>query len=126
MQYYAIPSPQTGFGKNGFGVDYGRYNTTFNPEDMYKFRTPPLYNVKGTKPYSHSGAVFKLSDMITYHFDPLADKDLATMGSKQRVELYSRIKQSSKNNVDVPYLSADEVANIEAFLETLSFNPPKK
>ena len=42
LKFHAVPFPQIGFGKNGFGVDYGRFNVTFDPEDLYKFRTPPL------------------------------------------------------------------------------------
>ena len=40
LDFHAIPSPSSMFGKNGFGVDYGRFNVTNNPEDLAKFRTP--------------------------------------------------------------------------------------
>jgi len=50
FKFYTIAFPQLGFGKNGFGIDYGRYNVTFDPKDLYKFRTPPLYNVEKTAP----------------------------------------------------------------------------
>ena len=50
FKFHSIIFPQLGFGKNGFGVDYGRYNITFNPDDIYRFRTPPLFNVEKTKP----------------------------------------------------------------------------
>ena len=30
LNFHSIPFPQIGFGKNGFGVDYGKFNITFN------------------------------------------------------------------------------------------------
>ena len=50
-------------------VDYGRYNTTFNPEDLYKFRTPSLHNVSKTFPYGH--CLYSLTEAVQAHFDPL-------------------------------------------------------
>ena len=34
LRFHAVPLPQLGFGKNGFGVDYGRFNVTFDPGDL--------------------------------------------------------------------------------------------
>jgi cytochrome c peroxidase len=65
--FHAIPMPQIGFGKNGFGVDYGRFNVTHDPKDLYKFRTPPLINVEKTAPYGHSGSVATLHEAIKFH-----------------------------------------------------------
>ena len=71
FQFHAIATPQLGFGKNGFGIDYGRYNSTLRDEDRYRFRTPPLWNVTKTAPYFHSGSVQELEDAILLHVDPL-------------------------------------------------------
>ena len=60
FQYHTIAFPQLGSGRNGFGIDYGRFNVTYNPADLYKFRTPPLFNVTNTPPYGHSGSVNSL------------------------------------------------------------------
>ena len=38
FKFHNIIFPQLGFGRNGFGVDYGRYNITFDPKDLYKLR----------------------------------------------------------------------------------------
>ena len=40
FDFHTILFPHAGFGKNGFGVDYGRFNVTFNAHDLHKFRTP--------------------------------------------------------------------------------------
>jgi cytochrome c peroxidase len=71
FKFHAIPFGQFGHGRNGFGIDYGRYNVTLDPGDLYKFRTPPLYNVAKTAPYSHSGAEYDLANAIRAHVDPL-------------------------------------------------------
>ena len=34
FDFHSVPFPQLGFGANGFGVDYGRYNVTFNTNDL--------------------------------------------------------------------------------------------
>jgi cytochrome c peroxidase len=72
FQFHAIATPQLGFGKNGFGIDYGRFNSTLRDEDRYRFRTAPLWNVTKTAPYFHSGSVQRLEDAILLHVDPLA------------------------------------------------------
>ena len=76
FKFHNIIFPQLGFGRNGFGVDYGRYNITFDPKDLYKFRTPPLTNVEKTAPYGHDGSVNTMEESIIAHFDPLRLFDL--------------------------------------------------
>lgn len=34
FKFYTVPFPQLGFGKNGFGVDYGRYNATLDRKSV--------------------------------------------------------------------------------------------
>ena len=119
FKFHNIIFPQLGFGKNGFGVDYGRYNITFNPDDIYKFRTPPLFNVEKTHPYGHDGSIYTLEDSIIAHYDPLSLIDLNEMDSKARHFLYQRISQSSYSNVG--FLNDKEVKQIAKFLKTLSF-----
>jgi cytochrome c peroxidase len=48
LRFHSVPFPQAGFGKDGFGVDYGRFNVTMDDRDRHRFRTPPLYNVVKT------------------------------------------------------------------------------
>ena len=120
LKYHTVVFPQTGFGKNGFGVDYGRFNVTNSYKDLYKFRTPPLIEVANTAPYGHSGSTYSLQEAIAAHFDPLRFVDLTSMDSAERTE-YFRTMQLSQNSVQVPYLDKEEINQIESFLNTLSF-----
>ena len=121
FQFHAVPLPQIGFGKNGFGVDYGRFNITHDPDDLYKFRTPPLYNVEKTAPYGHSGSVASLKEAIVYHFDPLRGLEPARMDALSRHELYKRLAASAASGALIAHLTDDEVAALVAFLKSLSF-----
>ena len=118
--FHAVPLPQLGFGKNGFGVDYGRFNVTHDPADLYRFRTPPLINVTKTKPYGHAGAVYDLGHAITAHFDPLGVAPATEMDGFARHELYKRLLASAPDFAAVSYLDAREVEQIVTFLGTLT------
>ena len=120
QKFYSVSFPQLGFGKNGFGIDYGRYNATFNPKDLYKFRTPTLYNVEKTMPYSHSGSVMTLNNAIKVHYDPLDVIDIGKYNDLQRHELYKYLASSDTVN-KVNLLTNDEVSLIVEFLRTLNF-----
>lgn len=120
LKFYVMPVQQLGFGKNGFGVDYGRFNATRDPEDIYKFRTPPLINVSKTAPYSHSGAYETLEGVIEAHIDPLKDYDGSDRSALQRREDIMRIGRWSNQTPIGEALSADEISLLVEYLETLS------
>ena len=120
LKFHNIPMPQIGFGKNGFGIDYGLFNTTHNPNDLYKFRTPPLINVSETSPYNHSGSIVNLSDVISAHFDPLRYINTQALDQTRRVEMYNRLKLSEREII-LPELTEEDVKKLEIFLKTLSF-----
>jgi len=120
FKFYTVPFPQLGFGKNGFGVDYGRYNATFNPKDLYKFRTAPLYNVEKTAPYGHSGSVATIQEAIVAHYDPLSLVQTDKLSQFDRYELSKRLTFSD-STTRVNYLTPEEVNQLTAFLKTLSF-----
>lgn len=120
FNFYTVPFPQLGFGKNGFGMDYGRYNVTFNPKDLYKFRTAPLYNVEKTGPYGHSGSVRTMEEAIAAHYDPLSLLAIDKMTQFDRFELAKRLTYSD-STIRVNYLSSEEVSQVVSFLKTLSF-----
>ena len=122
FQFYAIGFPQLGFGRNGFGIDYGRYNATHNPSDLYKFRVPPLWNVGNTGPYGHSGSVATLTDAITHHYDPLRYFDADAIDSHERIEYYKVMLSASDVMATVPQLTDSETEKLAAFLRTLSFS----
>ena len=119
LEFHAIPFVQTGFGKNGFGVDYGRFNVTRNTADLYKFRTPPLINVTRTGPWTHSGAIPDLSETIRKHVDPLSGYDGFKRTARQRREDLARLAVSLQSD-DIPEpLSDSEIKDIVAFLKSV-------
>ena len=122
LRFHAVPFPQLGFGKNGFGIDYGRFNVTFNPDDLYKFRTPPLFNVASTPPYGHSGSLSALRDAIVAHYDPLRNLDADAMTTLSRHEHYKRMAAVGDDFTLSGVLTDQEVTMAIEFLETLSFS----
>ena len=109
LDFHAVPFPQLGYGKNGFGIDYGKYNSTHNPSDLYKFRTPPLLDVDNTFPYSHSGGVDGLKEAIIFHFDPLRYLELDQMSAMDRTEFYKRLSLGTQSEMLAIYLNDKEV-----------------
>lgn len=81
--FHAIAVPQIGPGKghgsdtsyfaaSGFPdrlEDEGRFRVTFDPADLFRFRTPSLRNVATTGPWGHSGAFDDLEAMVRHHLD---------------------------------------------------------
>ena len=122
FQFYAIGFPQLGFGRNGFGIDYGRYNATHNPKDLYRFRVPPLWNVGSTGPYGHSGSVATLTDAITHHYDPLRYFNAEAQDTHERIEYYRAILSATDVLATVPQLTDAETDKIASFLRALSFS----
>lgn len=121
MDFHTIPFPQLGFGRNGFGVDYGRFNVTLDEKDKYDFRTPPLYNVTKTAPYSHSGSILMLSDAIRAHLDPLIYVNPQEMTANDRVEFTARLGKWSLSPISGVVMTDEDIAAIEAFLGTLTY-----
>jgi cytochrome c peroxidase len=122
FDFHAVALPQIGFGKNGFGVDYGRFNVTHDPTDLYRFRTPPLINVSKTAPYGHAGALYDLRAAISAHFEPLGVADPAAMDAFARHELYKRLLASAPDASTVTFLDEGEVRAIMTFLGTLTIS----
>lgn len=120
LSFHSIAVPQAGFGKNGFGIDEGRYNVTLDPKDRFRFRTPPLHNVTKTGPYSHSGALVRLEDAIIAHFDPLRLIDPSKMTTVERADFYARLGPASNETLPSA-LTDDDVRNLSAFLKMLEF-----
>ena len=118
------PFVETGFhntglynvdGKGGYpSVDRGLADVTGKAEHMGQFRTPSLRNVEKTAPYMHDGSVQTLDEVIeiynrggrNVHSGPIKGDGAA-----------SPVKDPL---VVVPNLSAQEVADLKAFLLTLT------
>jgi cytochrome c peroxidase len=121
FKFHTVAVPQLGFGKNGFGIDYGRYNATFDTKDLYRFRTPPLFNTAKNSFYTHSGGVGSLRDAIISHFDPLSLVDLKQMSPLQRNDFYRRLTFSQETAGRVGFLTPGDLDDLVSFLKTLSF-----
>ena len=121
LRFHAVPLPQLGFGKNGFGIDYGRFNVTFDPDDLYKFRTPPLINVTQTAPYGHAGSLRTVEEAIVAHFDPLRGLEVESMDIVARHELFKRMAAVAGEFRLVSVLTDQEVDHVTSFLKALSF-----
>lgn len=121
FKFHTVAFPQLGFGKNGFGIDLGRFNVTFDPKDLYRFRTPPLYNVEKTAPYGHSGSAATIKESIIAHFDPLRLISLSSTDPLARHEFYKRMAASGEISTAVGFLSDADVKDLEKFLQILSF-----
>lgn len=121
MKFHSIPTPSSGFGKNGFGVDYGRYNVTLDVDDRGKFRTPPLYNVVKTAPYMHSGSISELKVAIIAHQDPLFVFSNFMQSAPQRMNFYDQLKNWVKEPVTDYVLLGEEIDQLIAFLATLNY-----
>jgi cytochrome c peroxidase len=52
--------------------DTGRFNVTFDPADVGKFRTPTLRNIGRTRPYMHNG-LFELEGVIAAYNNGMPD-----------------------------------------------------
>lgn len=123
FDFHAVAFPQLGFGKNGFGIDEGRFNVTLDPADRFLFRTPPLYNVTKTAPYSHSGSLRTLEEAIIAHFDPLRHIDTKSMTPRERADFFARLGPASREPLPTP-LTDEEVIALAAFLAMLDFPTP--
>ncbi len=75
FEHHAIAMPQIGPGK-GDGPDgdedFGRARESGSSLDMYRFRTPSLWNTALTGPWGHSGAYGTLEAVVRHHLDPVA------------------------------------------------------
>jgi cytochrome c peroxidase len=121
FKFYSVAFPQLGFGKNGFGIDYGRFNATLTAADQYRFRTPPLYNVEKTAPYGHSGSVATIKEAVVAHFDPLRLVNISKMTALERNDFYKRLTLSKEVVQRVGFLDDKDVDSVIAFLNAMSF-----
>lgn len=85
-QFHNAGFPQIGRGKRPTGEDFGRYLVTQRFSDMYRFRTPGLFNIMTSEPYGHAGSFENISDLLDYHVDPLSSiniYDFSLLGLNQ-------------------------------------------
>lgn len=100
-ELYAKGMPEADY-RSG-GNDYGLFHVTKRPTDKGKFRVPSLRELRWTDPYMHNGVFATLADIVDFY----------DAGG------------GAGNTVLQPLqLSADEKADLVAFLEALSMDEP--
>lgn len=134
QQFYSVGIPAFGPGRIDGQRDIGRMETTGNPDDAYKFRTPSLRNIALTGPYGHNGAFPTLSDMIRHMANPTASHaawlpDLAELPKvawlqEADFKLSSDAAETTRIlaglDLSKVSLSDAEISDIEAFLHALT------
>jgi cytochrome c peroxidase len=135
QEFHAMGVPPLGPGKGArFETtlrDEGRFRVTGQAADMYKFRTPSLRNIAQTGPYGHDGAYATLTGFIVAHLDPVAaladyDRtqvilpDMAVNDWRAMDDPAEVAAIAAAVKVAPVSLSADEIADLVAFLGALS------
>jgi cytochrome c peroxidase len=70
QDFHNVAVAQIGPGQgNGMGGrdDFGRFNVTGDPADLYRFRTTPLRNVELPAPFGHDGAILDLRGFVEHY-----------------------------------------------------------
>jgi cytochrome c peroxidase len=88
-------------------TDLGRYQVTKEESDKGAFKTPTLRNIALTAPYMHDGSLKTLKEVIDFYVgggtaNPYRDKDMKSLD----------------------YLTAQDRADLVAFLQSLTGEPP--
>lgn len=81
----------------------GRGGYTLNPDDMFKFKTPTLYNLEGEIFFFHGGVAMTLSEAVRYHVNGRTHEDIDR-------------RQLAPYFLTPPELSNKEIGKIVAFI----------
>ncbi len=138
QQFHALGLPAFGPGRTRkfdlMARDVGRMGESDALEDAYRFRTPMLRNVAHTGPYGHNGSYRTLEDMIGHHRDPVLgaatwSRDMPLLPEVAHLKkvdflILSNARETARRSrfvdISLPPLSDRDVADIIAFLNTLS------
>ncbi|MBD3672541.1 MAG: cytochrome-c peroxidase [Planctomycetaceae bacterium] len=130
QKHYNLGIPQLGPGKDpATGLDFGRFGITGDPNDLFRFRTPPLRNVTATGPWMHNGAYSDLRDAVKHHLD--AVKYLHIYQPQKQLdqpELWETVVDDEETNdlltedldLSPSRLNGRELKDLMAFLESLT------
>lgn len=137
-QFHALALPAFGPGRtrrfDPMVRDVGRMGESDRLEDAYRFRTPSLRNVALTAPYGHNGAYPTLAAMLRHHADPAQTRAswqrsdaaltpvpwLASIDFVVQSDRLEMARVAASASVDVPRLGEDEIADLIAFLNSLT------
>ncbi len=97
--------------------DLGLYETTKNPADVGKFKTPGLRNVTKTGPWMHNGSFVDLTNLMAFYNVGFGEE--RPNSGQENDPLFPKISPHIK-----PLgLNAAEIRAIVAFLESISTTP---
>ena len=138
QEFHAVGLPAFGPGRtrrfDPYARDVGRMAESDRIEDAYRFRTPALRNVALTAPYGHNGAYATLEGIVRHHANPAAARAawrpemaqlpevpwLAGTDFVIRQDARELARQAAAVDLSPMALSDDEIADIVAFLESLT------
>lgn len=140
QDYHSVGVPTFGPGRVEGQRDIGRMETTGNPDDAYKFRTPSLRNVALSGPYGHNGAFPTLKDMVRHMANPAVSHaqwqpDMAALPKIAWLQpddfrLVTDTAETTRilSNLETTQIVASEadLEDIEAFLNALTGQTAKK
>lgn len=119
MQFHSIGVPQGEFGTHIHKQDLGRAEITFDENDRFKFRTPPLIGVSQTAPYGHNGVFDTLEEVVVFHANPIpffiekgwtSDREMLTYGkllsARSKTLGYVDLKSQDELNALIEYLNS--------------------
>ncbi|MEM1250387.1 MAG: cytochrome c peroxidase [Acidobacteriota bacterium] len=89
--------------------DLGVFETTNNPADLGKFKTPSLRNVNERAPYMHDGRFATLEDVVAFYSNDIQNHE----------NLAQQLRQNNGQPVRFNF-NAQERTDLVAFLRTLS------
>ncbi|WP_311946888.1 His-Xaa-Ser system-associated MauG-like protein [Halomonas piscis] len=120
FDFHSIGTPQGSFGVHMHQQDMGLGGVTFQNEDRYLFRTPPLLRVSETAPYGHNGTFESLEDVVLYHINPIPF--FVDNGWENTRDKFTHGGILSKRDDILGYISIDsdsEFNNLIDFLKSL-------
>lgn len=140
QDYHSVGVPAFGPGRIDGQRDIGRMETTGNPDDAYKFRTPSLRNVALSGPYGHNGAFPTLKDMVRHMANPTVSHaqwapDMAALPKvawlqQDDFKLVSDATETERilSNLEITQIGASDgdLEDIEAFLIALTGHNARK
>ena len=136
-QFHVIAMPQVGpgMGDGDDGTDdFGRFRVTNVETQKYAFRTPSLLNVTETGPWGHAGGYTTLEAAVRHHLNPqtaidnydFSQLESSVQATNMQLNTQKAMDQLTANRAaglftirDIE-LTDDEVADLLAFLETLT------
>ena len=120
MQFHSIGVPQGEFGTHIHKQDLGRAEITFNDNDRYKFRTPPLIGVSQTAPYGHNGVFDTLEETVLFHANPIPFFIEKRWTSEREMLTYGKLLGARSDILGyIDLKSQEELAALIEYLKSL-------